>query len=83
MSVNKSDVEGWYHIDEQWNLYIDGELTETHVDFICVDNSVSGNSFNVKHFDRSGNLITTLTLEHGDISPVVRDLDETDRPWHI
>lgn len=85
--LEESDL-GWFHIDEVWNLYQDAEdgrrsLVETHVDYICVDEHYTGNGYVVDHYDRSGDLITTLHLDADDIEPEVANREPTDRPYHI
>lgn len=84
--LEESDL-GWYYIDAMWDLWLDGELHNVHVDFICVDEAAyeneRGTTYVVDHYNRNGGLITTLRLDAGDILPEIRDKETTDRPWHI
>lgn len=77
-----NELTGWYYIDEMWNLYINGNLQKVHVDFIQVDEKPNSSDFIVNHYDRSGEIITTVTLEESDISWLENE-ETTDRPWHI
>lgn len=77
------DQLGWFYIGETWNLYIDGDLTEVHVEYINVDEKPEGEGYLVKHFDRAGELLTAESLEADDIAPVLGDREPTDRPQHI
>lgn len=74
---------GWYYINEWWNLYLDGNLTEVHVDFINVDEAARGEGFVVKHYDRGGQMLTSLRLDADDLEPELNSRTTTSRPLHI
>lgn len=77
------DLLGWYSIGETWNLYVDGGLAKVHVAWICVDEPTDGTGYHVDHYGGGGELITSLTLDHDDIEPELRDRETEDRPQHI
>jgi len=75
---------GWFYIDEKWDLFIDGEHEkDVHVDFINVGEKAHGDGYVIKHFDRAGELLTTVTVDEEDLSDVVGSRSPTDRPAHI
>jgi len=78
----KEDMLGWYYINETWNLFLEGELTKVHVDFINVGERERKNRYLVKHFNRNGELIKTLTLDKEDID-MLENREKTVRPMHI
>lgn len=74
---------GWYHIDEIWNLYIDGDLQKYHVEFINVDEKAgTTDEYVVSHFDKTGKL-TTKTLDAEDLNHELRGRETTDRPAYV
>lgn len=74
---------GWYHIDAEWSLYIDGQLQQVHVDYIHVDEHATDNEYVVDHYDRTGNSLCRLTLASDDIEPELQGREPTNRPAHI
>jgi len=88
---------GWYYVDRVMNLYVDEydeALQETKrvlsyvkVEYLCVDEHpdefMRDDGYNVKHFGRDGELITTLSLTEEDLKDEIGDLEPTDRPMHI
>lgn len=83
-AIPEADL-GWYHIDDVWNLYVDGALTKVHVDYICVDESPDGSDspYHVDHYGRDGTLITSLRMDADDIFPEIRNREPVGRPWHL
>lgn len=80
--MNDNNLQGWYYINEKWELYVNNELTEVHVDYINVDECPNKEGYKVKHFDRMGDIITTLTLDSKDLE-MLKGKQKAVRPWHI
>jgi hypothetical protein len=78
---------GWYIIEEEWNLWLDGGLEEREVYAINVDevaegvDEVKGEDYVVKHFDRRGELITTERLTDNDIAPEIEERETVSHPF--
>lgn len=79
-----NDIQlGWYYIDEEWSLYIDGQLQQVHVDHIYVDEHATDDEYVVDHYDRTGDRLRRLTLSSEDIEPELQGREPTNRPAHI
>lgn len=74
---------GWFHIEETWNLHVDGNLRKREVYCICVDEAAEGDGYIVDHYDRAGDRITSLRLEADDIRPEVEGREPIERPMHV
>jgi hypothetical protein len=72
---------GWYIIEEHWDLWLDGEITEKEVYAIYVDEAAHSDGYVVEHFDRRGELITTERLTANDIAPEIEDRETVSHPF--
>lgn len=71
--------EGCYFIQEVWELFIDGEHQEKYVSYIEVVRH-EHNQFKVHHYGRGNEKLTTTTLDHDDLAPVIGGEDPMDDP---
>ncbi len=72
---------GWYAIGEEWDLFIDGELKDVHVEYINIESRQS--DYKVTHYGPVGNKITTLSLTKDDILPKINSKECQEKPDFI
>lgn len=72
---------GWFHIEEVWNLYVEGDLTKVEVYAINVDEAAEGDEYVVDHYNRTGDIITTERLTADDLRPELRDREPVSDPF--
>jgi len=74
---------GWYAIEDEWDLYINGDLESVFVDFLHVDEKANGDGYTARHYDQAGELLTEISLDADDLESVLQDRETTNRPAHI
>lgn len=74
--------EDWYHIGEVWDLWVSGKLQEVEVLHIKVEEKETG-GYNVDHYGRLGEFITSVTLNGEEIREVVDESDLTEKPSYV
>jgi hypothetical protein len=85
-TLSESEL-GWYIIEENWSLWLDGGLEQREVYAINVDEAAEGvdeeaeQNYVVKHFDRRGELITTERLTASDIAPEIEERETVSHPF--
>jgi len=87
MTENDTPLEeaemGWFYVDAQWNLYVEGTLTKVYVDYIYVDEAAHSDGYIVTHYDRVGDPITTVNIDAEEVRDGLRDADPAGCPRHI
>jgi len=79
---NQEIDPGWYHVDEVWMLYIDGEQTKAHVTYVRVHEPTDEGQYKVDHYGH-GEFLSQITVGQKDLSAVLHPSQKLGRPFHL
>lgn len=79
----KDIVLGWYQIEENWDMHIDGELTNKYIDYIHIAEKTDEHNYRVEHYGADGELIADYLVHEDDFGEELSDYYGVTSPSHI